>query len=965
MYLLHRRVTNGDHLSAAFKIIKENGMKRAVEYLVAITFNPSSLVPIRRDFRDVELGDHLVCKTTSGWNIHFYVAAVIGKGKIRVIGTFLEGNEDPFIEEKLIFRPKKAEQLKIRERILHEAQIPKHNDMKKMLHTNLSHFVDEKSRLESYRVQKSLYNFLYNNSEHFLTFIKTGISTCQSTAEVENVLKKFIFANTTKNINKEATNHAIASGSWALLLAAYKSIVTSPETESPARLAVREVLQADDVVKRRTAALQTTKYTVAETIKRGGQITASRSIKPTGKEIGRKIATVQESKGIVKGNLKGGSKGTTNQVNKGRKGGGGGTVQANKDIVKVVKNKGIVKGGCKGTTDQANIDTVNKEYKENADQASKNIYSKECKGATAQVSEDVVVKDGYKGGTTQASDDIVKEKVKGESEAAAIQGAVNEAVKTAAGGKATSIQTREGVNKEVAMGESKAALPTGAMKINSYCTTSETNSTKNANSTVLIQPSIKEILDENRNTEATQPDSGVQQVYQDESTEVLALQSTKQSSSAISQQVSDEVVNQTAKNVTSATARNTATVAAQHTLRATVFAQLAVEGALYSVQMGRAVYKHMKGQMDQEEFVDYTVKQTATSGGSAAGGISGSLAGAAAGAAFGSVFPIVGTAVGSLVGGVMGGIGGGVGGSFLGKETGKAITSIWKESNKWQEGVQNPGSITTTSNGELIVLDSSASQAFIFSSGLSLIKVFTFTGEGRIIEPEGIAAGDVIAISDRKKNIVKLFSTEGKYVSTIGSRLGSKEGQFDFPLGLCFNSKGILYVVDCCNFRVQAFDTNQNNAFCGIVGSEGSGPGQFKHPEYIAIDSSDHIYVTDYASNCINMYRGDDHTFVCKISCNRPCAIALSPDNHLIVGDRENNCLYVFNHPHDKGYLRQLSNIIGSKGCGRGEFNAICGLAVNEQGTIYIAESENNRLQAIGTSVWRKAMLETAAQEKF
>ena len=1040
-----------------FKMIRENGMKQAVEYLVTITSNPSSLVPVRRDFRDVESGDHLVCKTTSGWNVHFYVVAILGKGKIQIVGTFLEGNEDPFIEERLIFRPKKAEKLKIRERILHEAQVSKHNDIKKVLYRNTSHFAEEKARLEMYRVQRSLYNFLDNNSEHFVTFIKTSISTCQTTVEIENVLKKFIFVSSIENNNMEASNHAIASGSWALLLVAFKNIIAIPETATPARLAVREVLQADDAVKgaSKTAALQATKYTVTETMKKGGQVAAVQY----GKEVvmkGTKIGTVQASKGIVKEVVKGGSKGTTtlaasNIAKEVVKGGGGkgGTIQETKGVVKgglkrattqpskdvvkgrvkgataqlskdmvkggvkrvttqaskdvgikrattkvnedVVKggdkettdqaSKGIVKGGNKGTTDQASKDIVKGGCKGTTDQASKDIgkgttdqasrdiIREECKGSTNQTSKDVskgrckettdqARKDiGDKVTTVQASNDIVKEVVKRESKATTVQ-ASKDAVKEVSN-KGTA---GEGVAKAVAKG---GAIPQEGTATEADSKKSVVNAAKDTGSMVLVQPLSKEILKEDK-TSVTQNVTAVQQDDDvKEKREVSISETTKDSSSTITQQVSEEVVNQTAKNVTSTTARNTAAVAAQHTLKATVVAQLAVEGALYSVQMGRAIYKHMKGQMDQEEFVDYTVKQTATSGGSAAGGISGSLAGAAAGATFGSIFPIVGTAVGSLVGGVVGGISGGVGGSFLGKETGKAITSMWKESNKWQVDMQNPGNITTTSNGELVVLDSSASQAFIFSSGLSLIKILTFTGEGEIIKPEGIAASDVIAISDRKKHVVKLFTIEGKYLSTIGSRLGSKEGQFDFPLGVCFNSKGILYVVDCCNFRVQAFDTKKNNAFCGIVGSEGSGPGQFQHPEYIAIDSSDHVYVTDDGSNCINMYSGDHHLFVCKIDCNRPCAIALTLDHHLIAGDRENNCLYVFHHPHEKGYLFQLTNVLGSKGCGRGEFNEICGLAVNEQGTVYIAESENNRLQVLGTSIWRKAMLEAAAHEKL
>ena len=72
------------------------------------------------------------------------------------------------------------------------------------------------------------------------------------------------------------------------------------------------------------------------------------------------------------------------------------------------------------------------------------------------------------------------------------------------------------------------------------------------------------------------------------------------------------------------------------------------------------------------------------------------------------------------------------------------------------------------------------------------------------------------------------------------------------------------------------------------------------------------------------MYSKNDHVFVCKIDCVcKPCAIAFSPDNHLIVGDLYNNCIRVFGLPqqnsffnrffgyNEKEHPRKLTNIFG------------------------------------------------------
>ena len=64
--------------------------------------------------------------------------------------------------------------------------------------------------------------------------------------------------------------------------------------------------------------------------------------------------------------------------------------------------------------------------------------------------------------------------------------------------------------------------------------------------------------------------------------------------------------------------------------------------------------------------------------------------------------------------------------------------------------------------------------------------------------------------------MVKTFTLQGDYLSKFGS-YGSGDGQFNYPQGLTFNSKGQLYVVDYGNHRVQVFDGNRKKFYLNLA----------------------------------------------------------------------------------------------------------------------------------------------------
>jgi len=253
---------------------------------------------------------------------------------------------------------------------------------------------------------------------------------------------------------------------------------------------------------------------------------------------------------------------------------------------------------------------------------------------------------------------------------------------------------------------------------------------------------------------------------------------------------------------------------------------------------------------------------------------------------------------------------------------------------------QFPYDITTTTNDDVVVVDFTNKEVIILDKDMNLIRSFgQESGDSKLNNPIGVAVGyNVIAVSEWSDHVVKKFTLLGDYLSKFGS-YGSRDGQFKNPRGLTFNSKGLLYVVDVNNGRVQTFDNNNNFLF--KFGSRGSNPGQFQYPCYIALDSSDQVYVTDCSDNGGIIVFSEDGRFIKKINCNNPWAICLTPDDYIITDDGDS--LTVFSSTH------QLITKFGTQGSQIGQFNNILGIAVNSVGTIFVTEYYNHRLQVITT----------------
>ena len=124
-----------------------------------------------------------------------------------------------------------------------------------------------------------------------------------------------------------------------------------------------------------------------------------------------------------------------------------------------------------------------------------------------------------------------------------------------------------------------------------------------------------------------------------------------------------------------------------------------------------------------------------------------------------------------------------------------------------------------------------------------------------LVFPFGIAidAGDTVYATEREFNFSQIhaFDRFGNTLRILGSN-GSGNGQFEAPHDLAVDTAGNIYVADYGNHRIQVLDSAGN--FLRKWGTYGSGDGQFINPTGVAVDINGNVYVVDYGNDRIQVF---------------------------------------------------------------------------------------------------------------
>ncbi|WP_338552082.1 S-layer homology domain-containing protein [Paenibacillus sp. KS-LC4] len=203
-----------------------------------------------------------------------------------------------------------------------------------------------------------------------------------------------------------------------------------------------------------------------------------------------------------------------------------------------------------------------------------------------------------------------------------------------------------------------------------------------------------------------------------------------------------------------------------------------------------------------------------------------------------------------------------------------------------------------------------------------------------------------------------------------GGGSGSGLGEFKNPSGVAVDSNGNVYVADTNNHRIQKWDvtTNTWRAWSKADGGSGSGLGEFKSPRGVDVDLNGNVYVADTDNHRIQKLDVSTNTWsewgksgggsgTSLGQFNFPRGVAVDLGGNVYVADSRNNRIQKLDFSTvSTGEWKLIGGTLGS---GVGQFKNLSDVTLDTSGNIYVADTGNQRIQKLDVSTnswseWKK-----------
>ncbi|MEQ8222522.1 MAG: hypothetical protein ABRQ37_09495, partial [Candidatus Eremiobacterota bacterium] len=222
--------------------------------------------------------------------------------------------------------------------------------------------------------------------------------------------------------------------------------------------------------------------------------------------------------------------------------------------------------------------------------------------------------------------------------------------------------------------------------------------------------------------------------------------------------------------------------------------------------------------------------------------------------------------------------------------------SSWGEQGSKEGKFQEPCGIgIDRKNGYVYVADTWNQRIERFS----LDGVYQFSWKGDFYGPRDVVVdshGDIY-VTDTGNCFIKKYNQKGELLKQFGSK-GSGDGQLQEPVGLTIDNEGNVVVADTWNQRVQRF--KPDGTFLDKFDVPGWYGNNIREP-YLAVDSSDKLYLTDSSQEKILIYDLKGNKLVSVLTTksvlgrmSAPIGIACNEkDAKLIISDFNGNSIQI------------------------------------------------------------------------
>ena len=258
----------------------------------------------------------------------------------------------------------------------------------------------------------------------------------------------------------------------------------------------------------------------------------------------------------------------------------------------------------------------------------------------------------------------------------------------------------------------------------------------------------------------------------------------------------------------------------------------------------------------------------------------------------------------------------------------------------------------SAASGLIHVADEARNQVLVFSSDGQEIQ--SYGGDGLIdfVRPNSVTTllnGDMLVV-DTWNYQIRQIDSSGNLLAQWGSA-----GEFGFdaphdpvdgfwgPRDVAVNSDGMIFVSDTGNKRIRVYRLQEGEAvYIFDIGRGGSGAGELDEPSGLALHSDGRLFVADTWNRRVATFDlAGNHLHDFRVrgwygsAFNRPYLALDEGRNLLYVTDPDANRVLVYHPSGDCVGSFGQDGTIGDNG----HFQAIAGIAVDEDGFVYVSDS--------------------------